>query len=81
MSSARNQREIRYVPPKRRLTLSELHGVLSQKILLFNIFLGSSGEFWDSKLKMDHDLFSQHFFHFTAYGFPLVLKGKVPMLN
>jgi hypothetical protein len=42
---ARNQREIRrqarwrrYVPSKRQLTFNWLHGVISQKIVLFNYY-------------------------------------------
>jgi hypothetical protein len=38
ISSGRNQRESRWqVPPKRRLTLNGLRGVISQKIVLFMI--------------------------------------------
>jgi hypothetical protein len=40
---ARNQRESRWqaVPPKRRLTFNELHGVISQKIALFTLIIVS----------------------------------------
>jgi hypothetical protein len=57
----RSQRWRRYVPPKRRLTLNGLHGVISQKIVLFtttavrtsNPKIESASAVWNSLINTD----------------------------